>query len=130
MGATIAAEKSQFVMARLKIISWVCDYNSQHPDEVKIIKVLNWPVPVNIPELCRFIRLTVYFWVLINKFQWIMESLHHPLCKGTKFFWGLDQQKAFDKIKSILTTFPIIMPIDYNVNPLQIIVAVNTSILG
>ena len=28
IGTTIAAEKSQFIMAGLKIISWVCDYNS------------------------------------------------------------------------------------------------------
>ena len=59
-----------------------------------------------------------------------MEPLYCPLCKGTKFFWGLDQQEAFDKIKSILTTFPVIMLIDYNVNPLQIIVAIDTSVLG
>ena len=118
MGATIAAEKSQFIMAGLKIVSWVCDYDSQHLDEVKIAKVLDWPVPVNVPELHGFIGLAVYFWVLINKFQWIMEPLYCPLHKRIKFFWGLDQQEAFNKIKSILTTFPVIMPIDYNVNPL------------
>ena len=28
MGATIAAEKSQFIMAGLKIISWVCNYDN------------------------------------------------------------------------------------------------------
>ena len=61
MGTTIATEKSQFVMARLKIVGWVCDYDSQHLDEVKIAKILNWPVPVNIPKLHGFIRLTVYF---------------------------------------------------------------------
>ena len=27
-GTTIAAEKSQFVMAGLKIVGWVCDYDS------------------------------------------------------------------------------------------------------
>ena len=59
-----------------------------------------------------------------------MEPLYHPLYKGTKFFWGLDQQKAFNKIKSILTTFPVIMLINYNIKPLQIIVAVDASILG
>ena len=41
VGAIITTEKSQFIMARLKIISWVCDYNSQHLDKVKIAKVLN-----------------------------------------------------------------------------------------
>ena len=117
-GTTITAEKSQFVMAGLKIVGWVCDYNSQHPDKVKIAKVLNWPVLVNVPELHGFIGLTVYFQVLINKFQWIMEPLYYPLHKGIKFFWGLDQQKAFNKIKSILTTFPVIMLIDYNIKPL------------
>ena len=68
MGTTIAAEKSQFVIAGLKIISWVCDYDSQYPDEVKITKILNWPVLVNISKLYEFIRLAVYFWILINKF--------------------------------------------------------------
>ena len=61
MGTTIAAEKSQFIMARLKIVGWVYNYNGQHLDKVKITKVLNWPVPVNIPKLYRFIRLAVYF---------------------------------------------------------------------
>ena len=83
-GTTITAEKSQFIMAGLKIVSWVYDYNSQHLDKVKITKILNWPVPVNIPKLYGFIRLTVYFQVLINKFQWIMEPLYHPLYKGIR----------------------------------------------
>ena len=58
-----------------------------------------------------------------------MEPLYYSLYKGIKFFWGLDQQKAFNKIKSILTTFSVVMLIDYNVNPLQIIIAVNASVL-
>lgn len=46
-----------------------------------------------------------------------MEPLYRPLRKGTKFFWGLNQQEAFDKIKSILATFPVVMPIDYDAKP-------------
>ena len=85
-GTIIATEKSQFVMAGLKIVGWVCDYDGQHSDEVKIAKILDWPVPVNVPELHGFVGLTVYFQVLIDKFQWIMKPLYYPLCKGTKFF--------------------------------------------
>ena len=61
IGTTIAAEKSQFIMARLKIVGWVYNYNGQHLDKVKIAKVLDWPVPVNISKLYRFIGLAVYF---------------------------------------------------------------------
>ena len=68
MGTTIAAEKSQFIITGLKIVSWMCDYDDQHLDKVKIAKVLNWPVPVNVPKLYGFVRLAVYFQVLINKF--------------------------------------------------------------
>lgn len=129
-GATITAEKSQFVMVGLKIIGWVCDYDGRHPDKVKVAKVLDWPVPVNVPKLYGFIGLTVYFRVIIDKFQWIIEPLYRPLCKGSHFFWGLEQQEAFDQIKSILTTFPVVMPINYDADPLDIIVAIDASVHG
>ena len=39
--ATILGEKSQFCMAALKIISYLCDRDSQHLDFAKVAKILN-----------------------------------------------------------------------------------------
>jgi hypothetical protein len=129
-GGVVSAEKSQFLMSGIKMVGWVCDYDGRHADSAKVAKLLNWPVPTNIVELRGFNGTAVYFRVNIEKFQWVMEPLYRPMRKGNSFFWHTEQQEAFERIKEILSTFPVVLPLDYTQVPLLIIVAVDASEKG
>ncbi len=38
-GCTISGAKSQFYMAGIKVIGYLCDIEGRHPDTAKIIKI-------------------------------------------------------------------------------------------
>jgi hypothetical protein len=126
-GAVISAEKSQFAMGGVEIVGWVCDFNGRHPEESKVAKLVEWPVPKDKDELRSFVGLAVYFRILVEFFQIIMEPLYFVLRKDSKFEWGEPQQIAFDRVKEKLSTFPAVLPIDYTFLPLSIIVVVDGS---
>lgn len=117
MLSVVSAEKSQFAMAGLEIVGWVCDINGRRPDERKIAKLMNWPIPTSCDEVRAFVGLAVYFRILVEMFQIIMIPLYAVLKKDAVFVWEKEQQEAFDTIKGILCTFPAGLPIDYLLIP-------------
>ncbi|KAJ5636868.1 uncharacterized protein N7484_010181 [Penicillium longicatenatum] len=119
-GMVISAEKSQFAMSGVAVVSWVYDKDGRRPDEVKVARLVFWPVPTSVPEVRSFVGLAVYFRVIVEKFGVIITPLY-LLLKAD------DQQLAFDEIKRILSTFPCVLLIDYDWLPLIIIVAVDAS---
>jgi hypothetical protein len=126
-GAVISAEKSQFMMSGIEVVGWVCDFNGRRPDEAKVAKVVEWPTPKSKEELRSFIGLAVYFRILVERFQVIMKPLYMNLRKDTAFHWEAAHQNAFDEIKHRLSTFPSVLPIDYDFEPLEIVVFVDAS---
>ncbi|KAJ6114337.1 hypothetical protein N7486_000115 [Penicillium sp. IBT 16267x] len=129
-GMVISAEKSQFVMKGVAVVGWVCDRNGRRPDEVKVAKLVDWPTPMTVFEVRSFVGLAVYFRIVVEKFGIIIAPLYQLLKAGAPFAWGAEQQLAFDKIKRILSSFPCVLPIDYDYQPLEIIVAVDASGTG
>ncbi|KAJ6110929.1 hypothetical protein N7486_003164 [Penicillium sp. IBT 16267x] len=129
-GMVISAEKSQFVMKGVAVVGWVCDRNGRRPDEVKVAKLVDWPTPMTVFEVRSFVGLAVYFRIVVEKFGIIIAPLYQLLKAGAPFAWGAEQQLAFDKIKRILSSFPYVLPIDYDYQPLEIIVAVDASGTG
>ncbi|KAJ5660869.1 gag-pol polyprotein [Penicillium longicatenatum] len=126
-GIVISAEKSQFAMSGVAVVSWVCDKDGRRPDKVKVARLVFWPVPTSVPEVRSFMGLAVYFRVVVEKFGVIITPLYLLLKAGADFKWEDDQQLAFDEIKRILLTFPCVLPIDYDWLPLIIIVAIDAS---
>ncbi|KAJ5747177.1 uncharacterized protein N7511_000772 [Penicillium nucicola] len=126
-GAAISAEKSQFAMSGIEVVGWVCDFSGRHAEESKVAKLLDWPTPIDKDALRSFVGLAVYFRILIEEFQIIMEPLYRCLRKNVTFAWKDDQQQAFDRVKTELSTTPTILPIDYTSDPLTVIVAVDAS---
>lgn len=86
------------------------------PDEQKVEKVTQWKTPSSQKQLLRFLG-TVQF---MKKF---VDGLAHyvgtltPLTstkqKYDTFKWGEEEDKAFEKIKRIMTTLPVLKTLDY-----------------
>ena len=60
-GATISGLKSQFCMAGLKVVGFVCDIKGRHPDAAKVIKILDWPDPIDTTGARAFFGVYVYY---------------------------------------------------------------------
>jgi len=76
------------------------------PEKTEIVN--NWPVPANLTELRSFLGLASYYRRFICGFSIIAAPLYLLMRKGHHFHWDIEQQEAFDELKTRLTTAPVL----------------------
>lgn len=82
-------------------------------DPAKIQKVQEWPTPTSVQEVCQFLGLASYYRRFVKDFATIAEPLPALTRKYARFQWTEECQKAFDKLKQLLTTTPVLSyPLD------------------
>ena len=74
----------------------------------KIEKVKEWPTPANISEVKGFLGLCSYYKSFIPEYGEIAYPLHCLSQKDVQFKWTSECQNAFEKLKHILCTSPIL----------------------
>ena len=72
------------------------------------------PTPKNKTELRSFIGMCSYYRKFINNFAYKLSSLHQLTHDSSLFIWETHHQQAFDEIKSLLTSAPILSHPDFN----------------
>jgi len=83
-------------------------------DKEKVKAILDWPIPTNVKEVQSFIGLCNYYRLFIKDFAKIANPIHKLTRKNVQFIWGKEQQKAFDKLKQLFTSAPILRIHDSN----------------
>jgi hypothetical protein len=79
------------------------------PSQVKIEAVLAMTPPENVKQVRQFLGLSGYFRKFAKDYSRIVEPLLTRLRgKDVKWCWEAEQQQAFEKVKSILTTRPVL----------------------
>ncbi|KAM9328400.1 uncharacterized protein lrguk [Pholidichthys leucotaenia] len=82
-------------------------------DPSKVQKVQEWSVPTSLQEVCRFVGLASYYRRFVKDFASIAEPLHALTKKNAPFQWTEKCQLAFDELKHLLTTAPVLgYPLD------------------
>lgn len=76
-------------------------------DPTKVAAIEKWPTPTNITELRGFLGLAGYYRKFIQGYGIICKPLFNALKKNS-FFWTADQHEAFEKLKKIMTTTPVL----------------------
>ena len=79
-----------------------------HTEEGKIKAVKDWPRPTNIHELRSFLGLCTYYRRFVPGFANVARSLHDLTKKNRPFVWQLEQEKAFEQLKELLCTAPML----------------------
>ncbi|KAH7538167.1 hypothetical protein FEM48_Zijuj03G0170300 [Ziziphus jujuba var. spinosa] len=81
-------------------------------DRVKIKVVISWPRPTTTKGVCGFLGLAGYYRKFISGFGGIAAPLNKLLSK-TGFHWDSNAEEAFTRLKTMLTTPPVLRLPDF-----------------
>uniref|UniRef100_A0A3B4WDD1 Gypsy retrotransposon integrase-like protein 1 n=2 Tax=Seriola lalandi dorsalis TaxID=1841481 RepID=A0A3B4WDD1_SERLL len=82
-------------------------------DPEKVLKVVEWPAPQNISEVCQFVGLASYYRRFVEDFATVAKPLHELTKKYARFNWTAECQEAFEELKVRLTSAPVLAyPLD------------------
>jgi len=104
----VKLEKCEFDVNETTFLGYVISKDGLKMDEEKVKAVLDWPEPRNVKEVQSFIGLCNYYRLFIKNFAKIANPLHKLTRKNVKYIWGEKEQKAFDKLKKLFTSAPIL----------------------
>ena len=75
-GATALGAKSQWCLKRLKIMGYLCTPDDKELETKKILKIINWPMPINLIETRVFLGIYIYYYIWITRFAVITAPLY------------------------------------------------------
>ena len=100
---------------KCKLFQGDCDFLGHHisssglsVQERKVACIKSWPFPKNITELRAFIGTCSYYRAYCKNFAAIAEPLTECLGRGVPLEQTPRRQEAFDKLKEMLTTAPVL----------------------
>ena len=125
-GGTFSPSKVQLAKRTAMILGQKCTPEGRIPDDQKVEKILKWPPLTSVKEVRGFLGLcgTVRIW--IRNYSLIARPLTELVRKDEEFIWDERREEAFQTLKQLITTAPVLTPIDYtSENP--IVLSVDSS---
>ena len=75
---------------------------------------MNQPAPINQIQIRSFLEMIGFFRNYIQGFSTIVTLMTNLLAKETPYVWGEEQQRAFERLKQVISTMPILVHPDFN----------------
>ena len=79
----------------------------------KVAAILKFPAPTDNCEVMRFLGMAGYYRKFCCNFSVVIEPLTSMLSKREKFIWSEECQQAFEKVKSLLLSTPVLKATDF-----------------
>ncbi|GJR48271.1 putative nucleotidyltransferase, ribonuclease H [Tanacetum coccineum] len=100
--------KCEFWLKEVQFLGHVINGNGIHMDPSKIEAVKNWKAPRTLTEVRSFLELVGYYRRFIENFSKIAKSLTILTQKSKTFYWGEEQELAFQTLKDKLCNAPVL----------------------
>ena len=101
-------DKCCFGVSSVPFLGHVVSGKGLSVDPTKVDLVQAWPPPVDVGQVRSFVGLVQYFKRFIKDLSTILVPLTHLTKNNTPFNWSQDCQTAFDEVKSLLSTAPVL----------------------
>lgn len=82
------------------------------PSPSKVTAVMNFPVPKTIKKLQSFLGLASHFRKFIENYSLIAKPLSDLFRGDAKFVWSWKQNEAFEELKKLLSSYPVLQIYD------------------
>ena len=97
----------------MEYLGYIVSQDGLCTDWNKVEAVQKFPVPADLKDLRSFLGLASYYRWFIPHFSAIATPLFSLTRKDVKFEWSGDCQQAFDQLKQLLTTAPVMILPDF-----------------
>ena len=104
----VKPEKYKWKVREVEFLGVVIGPRGVEMQKEKMEGVLNWPASRNVKEVQKFLGLANYYRRFIKNFARIAALLHMLVRKEQKWKWEKKQEKAFERLKVVFTTEPIL----------------------
>ena len=111
---TVNLAKTEFFHATVTFLGHLVGQGQVKPLEAKVNAISEFPVPKCKRQLMRFLGMAGYYRKFCKNFSGIAEPLTNLLKKSTKFKWNDKCQDAFDRLKAILKSTPVLLAPDFD----------------
>jgi hypothetical protein len=106
-------KKCYFGKRSVDYLGFVISGEGIRPNPAKVIQVQNLAPPANESEVRTFLGMVGYYARFLPALSEEAIPLYQLLRKSVKFQWTEARQKAFEKIKHMLTTSPVLAHPDF-----------------
>eukprot|EP00877_Chromochloris_zofingiensis_P000206 jgi/Chrzof1/10186/Cz04g31320.t1 len=102
-------KKCEFAKASLSFLGHVLSKDGIQVDVSKVQAILDWPQPTDVHELRSFLCMCSYYCRFVPQFAKVAAPLT-DLTRNNRSLqeWDVPQQAAFDTLKHLLTTAPVL----------------------
>ena len=111
-GLTLNASKCKFLSTSLSFFGQIFSATGTRPDPKHIQDLQRAQVPTNVHEVRSFLGMTNYNFKYIPDYATITAPLRELTKKNAHFQWTAEHQQAFEKLKSVLTSVPVMAYFD------------------
>lgn len=111
-GLTIKPSKCAFSVTEIKFIGHIISADGIAMDQDKINAIAQAKQPANVSDIRSFIGLASYYRCFVHDFARIARPLTDLTKKDVAFIWTEAQEETFNKLKSLLTSEPVLCHYD------------------
>ncbi|KAH0610200.1 uncharacterized protein H6S33_011727 [Morchella sextelata] len=101
-------EKCEFMVQETKYLGLILTPNGNRMDPEKVIDVLEWTTPTNLRDVQVFLGFANFYRRFILGYSKIVAPLTALTKKNVKFEWTDEREEAFQTLKKMFTTAPIL----------------------
>ena len=113
-GFRLKFSKCSFAENSVKYLGHRISYNTIKPVKDNLISIKNFPIPDTRKKIRQFLGKINFYNKYVPNISIILDPLHNLLRKGQTFIWTQKCQEAFDKVKDLLCSEPILTIFDPN----------------
>ena len=103
-GMKLKPEKCSFMMTEVEYLGHKISAKGLQPTTQKVRAITEAPRPTNVTQLKSFLGMLNYYGKFLPNLSTHLAPLYALLQKQSPWFWGNQQDKAFKKAKSMLTS--------------------------
>lgn len=107
-GFRLKFTKCTFASDSVKYLGHIIQNNSVKPVKDNLISIKSFPIPRTQKNIRQFLGKINFYHEYVPKSAIILDPLHNLLRKNQKFVWSEECQKAFDTIKNLLCSQPVL----------------------